>query len=405
MAIESKFLPYGRQQIDEDDIAAVVRVLRGDFLTTGPSVAAFEAALASRVGARYAVVCSSGTAALHLAMMALQLGPGDRGIVPSVTFLATANCLRYVGADVLFADVDPKTGLMTEDTLADALNGDSANVRVCLPVHINGQTVDMSAIAPVCEKGGISIVEDACHALGGASRRASGEMAPVGTTDPGGMAVFSFHPVKTIAMGEGGAITTDDPELDGRMRILRNIGMVREPSAFRESRQAYDEQGNPNPWYYEMHDLGYNLRASDLHCALGLSQINKLDRFVEARGERVEWYREILSPYAPTVAPIRQVAGCRPAWHLFVVQIDFRAAGINRATVIRELHGVGVGTQVHYLPVHRQPYFRNLYGDIDLPGADEYYDRVLSLPLFPDMTRQDVAYVCEQLIQVLGAGG
>jgi len=405
MEEERRFLPYGRQLIDDDDIAAVADALRGDFLTTGPSVSQFENALAERTGSRYAVVCSSGTAALHLAAMAARLGPGDVGIVPSITFLATANCLRYVGADVQFADVDPSTGLITAETFADALSHTSVKPEVVLPVHVNGQAADMAAITDIADRQGISIIEDACHALGGASVRADGTMAPIGKTENNGMAVFSFHPVKTIAMGEGGAITTDDPDLDRRLRILRNIGMTRDPGDFVVTEMAFDHNGDANPWYYEMHELGHNLRASDLHCALGLSQLGKLDRFVAARRQRVTWYREALTPFAPFIKPLVQVGGCEPAWHLFVVHIDFGSAGVSRASVMHQLRDMGVGTQVHYIPVHRQPYYQNLYGQRDLPGADQYYARTLSLPLYPSMSKDDVAYVVECLHRVVGAGG
>ena len=404
MVAEKRFLPYGRQIIDEDDIAAVADVLRGDFLTTGPNVEKFEAVLADHTGARFAVVCSSGTAALHLATMALHLSPGDIGIVPSITFLATANCLRYVGADVLFADVDPHSGLLTAETFEAALARAPKKPKVVLPVHINGQAADMTAIAAIARREGIETIEDACHAIGGSAINRNGEITAIGKTEGRGMAVFSFHPVKTIAMGEGGAITTEDPELDHRLRTLRNIGMVRDPGAFRNTDMAFDRHGDPNPWYYEMHGLGYNLRASDIHCALGVSQFRKLGKFVAARRERVDWYRQALPRLGSLVKALPQMRGCEPAWHLFVVQIDFAAAGTDRATVMNKLKTMGVGTQVHYVPVHRQPYYRELYGDLDLPGADHYYERALSLPLFPAMTRDDVNFVVDCLGQVLGAG-
>jgi len=403
MAADRPFLPYGRHLIDEDDIAAVAEVLRGDFLTTGPVVDAFEAKLAEITGAGHAVSCSSGTAALHLTAMALDLKPGERIIAPAMTFLATANAARYVGADVTFADVDPETGLITPETVAAALAGAADGVRAVYPVHINGQTADMAGLKAVA--GDLAVVEDACHALGGAHAGPGNEMVPVGSCAFADMAIFSFHPVKTVAMGEGGAVTTNDDALAARLRRFRNIGMTREADEFQVAEQAFDAAGAANPWYYEMPELGLNYRASAMHCALGLNQLGKLEKFVGIRDKLVARYREALAPLAPVVRPLPAVEGCRPSWHLCVVLIDFAAAGTDRAAVMRALADKGVGSQVHYLPVNRQPYYRNLYGELELPGADAYYDKILSLPLQVAMTDDDVDYVVESLADALGAGG
>lgn len=394
--------PYGRHHIDDDDIAAVVEVLRGDFLTTGPVVEAFEARLAEITGARHAVVVSSGTAALHLAAIAADLGPGDVAIVPTLTFLATANAARYVGADVVFADVDADTGLLTGETFAAALAKAGSKGKAVLPVHVNGQTVDMAALSGIEN---LTVIEDACHALGGAHRGPSGEMVAVGSCAFGEMAVFSFHPVKTIAMGEGGAITTNSDDLAEMLRRTRNIGMTRDPARFEATGQAFRANGKANPWYYEMPDLGFNYRASAIHAALGLSQLGKLDQFVATRARLRRRYEQALAPLVPVVRPIPVMPACRPAWHLAVVLIDFAAAGVDRATVMDELTAIGVGAQVHYLPVHRQPYYRKLYGEIDLPGADAYYARALSLPLHVGMSEADVDAVVDALARVLGGGG
>ncbi len=216
------------------------------------------------------------------------------------------------------------------------------------------------------------------------------------------MSVFSFHPVKTIAMGEGGAITTNDPNVAARLRILRNIGMTRDPTAFQLPEQAFAADGTPNPWYYEMPVLGFNYRASAIHCGLGLSQLKKLNQFVEKRARLLAHYHDKLAPLAPMVEPLAAVPGGRPAWHLAVVRIDFAQAGISRAEVMRALHARGIGTQVHYIPVHRQPFYRQRYGDLHLPGADAYYERILTLPLFESMEPDDVDYVVTQLAAVLG---
>jgi len=391
---------YGRHNIDDDDIAAVVEVLRGDFLTTGPVIETFERRLAEITGARHAVVVSSGTSALHLAAIAADLGPGDIAIVPTLTFLATANAARYVGADVVFADVDDETGLMTAETLQDALAKTEA--KAVLPVHVNGQTVDMAALSDI---EGLIVIEDACHALGGSHRGPSGAMLPVGSCAYGEMAVFSFHPVKTIAMGEGGAITTNSDALAEKLRRTRNIGMTRDPARFEVTEQAFQANGEANPWYYEMSELGFNYRASAIHVALGLSQLSKLEQFVVTRMRLRRRYERALEPLAPVVRPVPVAPGCTPAWHLAVVLIDFAAAGIDRAAVMNELMARGVGTQVHYLPVHRQPYYRKLYGEIKLPGADAYYARALSMPLHVGMSEADVDAVVAALSQVLGGGG
>ena len=276
----SDFIPYGRHCIEEDDIAAVAAVLRSDHLTGGPVVEEFETAFAKRVGARHAVAVSSGTAGLHLASLALGLGAGMLVIVPTLTFLATANAPTYTGAQVVFADVDPNTGLMGPSELEEALDRAEGEVKAVYPVHLNGQASDMEAIKNICDSRGIRIIEDACHALGGEYRTTDGQWHPVGSCQHSDMAVFSMHPVKNIAMGEGGMVTTNDDQLCQTLRRLRNHGMIHEPEAFQDHKAAFDPEGNPNPWYYEMQELGYNYRASAIHCALGLSQLSKLDRFL-----------------------------------------------------------------------------------------------------------------------------
>lgn len=393
----ARFLPYGRHEIDGDDIAAVAKVLRSDWLTTGPAVDALEAALAARVQAQHAVVCASGTAGLHLAMMALGLGLGDRVIVPAVTFLATANAVRYVNAEVVFADVDPDTGLMTPATLEAALSTVVGGIKAVIPVHLAGRTVDLGGIAILADRHNLTIVEDAAHAIG---TTYGGK--PVGDGRYSRMAVFSFHPVKTIAMGEGGAVTTNEPALAKRLRTFRSHGMVREADSFRDRALAFDADGTPNPWYYEMPELGFHYRATDIHCALGLSQLAKLDRYAARRRQLLERYRERLASLAPLVRMTAAPTDCDPAWHLCTVLIDFDAAGRTRAAVMNGLRAVGIGTQVHYIPVHLQPYYRRRYGAQTLPGAERYYARCLSLPLFPGMADDDVDRVVHSLQGVLG---
>jgi UDP-4-amino-4,6-dideoxy-N-acetyl-beta-L-altrosamine transaminase len=395
------FLPYGNHCIDDDDIEAVARVLRSDRLTGGPTVEVFEEAFAAAVDAPHAIACANGTAALHLTSLALGLGPGDFVVIPAVTFLATANAARYVGADVVFADVDPETGLMGADQLETAL-ATANGVKAVYPVHLNGQCADGASIARVAADHDLCIVEDACHALGGRARDAGGDWRAVGSCAGSDMAMFSFHPVKTIAMGEGGAVTTADDGLAQTMRDARNHGIIRDPARWRDAEQGFAADGAANPWYYEMHEPSFNYRASDIHCALGLSQLGKLAHFVERRRALSQTYDRLLAPLAPTVRPVGRTAGSEPAWHLYAVLIDFAAAGTDRAAVMRHLESAGIGTQVHYLPVHRQPYYRDLYEDVSLPGADAYYDRVLSLPLFPAMADDDVERVVTALAESPG---
>ncbi|MDP1872823.1 UDP-4-amino-4,6-dideoxy-N-acetyl-beta-L-altrosamine transaminase [Phenylobacterium sp.] len=382
------FLPYGRQTIEDDDIAAVSAALRDDLLTTGPRVEAFEAAFAEALGAEHAVACSNGTAALHLTMLALGVREGDVCIVPSTTFLATANCVRYVGAEVVFADVDPDSGLMRPSDLAQAIaRAGPRAVTAVLPVHLRGEVLDLPAIAALADAAGAVVVEDACHALG--SRLLSGNMEdPVGSGRWSSASTFSFHPVKTIATGEGGMITTPDAGLAERLRRLRSHGMVRPPGA--------------DPWWYEMAEPGFNYRLPDILCALGHSQLAKLPRFAAARQALAAHYVEALAPLAPAVRPATSPEASLATPHLMCVLIDFAALGQSRRTVMEALKARGIGSQVHYIPVHTQPYYLARYGALSLPGAEAWYERTLSLPLYPGMDLKDVDRVVRALGEVLG---
>ena len=376
-------LPYGRQSIDEADIAAVEAVLRSDFLTTGPQVAAFEADFAAVVGAQHAVACSNGTAALHLALLAQGVRKGDVCIVPSITFLATANAVRHVGAEVAFADVDPASGLMTPQTLSDALSRtDGRRVGAVLPVHLRGEVCDVPALQRLAEAAGAVLIEDAAHALG-----SSGPGGQVGANLCSAMTSFSFHPVKTICTGEGGMVTTADADLAQRLRQFRSHGMTYPAGA--------------DPWVYEMHSPGFNYRLPDILCALGRSQLAKLPAFARRRKALIALYAEQLGLLVPAARPALSPAGSDATPHLMTVLIDFERIGVTRAVAMAALRERGVGSQVHYLPVHSQPYYRERYGELDLPGSDAWYARCLSLPLFPAMTDQDVIKVVDALAQVL----
>ena len=400
MTISQPMLPYGRAVIDEDDIAAVAAALRAGVLTDGPAVEAFERALAESTGAAEAVVCSSGTTALHLAAMGLGLKPGDSVVVATVTFLATANAVRFVGADVVFADADPATGLMTPESFEAALTrAKPGTVKAVLPVHMNGQCCDMRGIQAIAERHGIAIVEDACHALGGTYP--GNETVAVGSWKGSAAACFSFHPIKAIATGEGGAITTQDSTMATTMRRLRGHAMEKPPAHPALADFALSAEGTPNPWLYQMRELGWNFRMNDMQCALGLSQLKKLPGFIRRRAELVARYDAALKSLAPAIQPVRRVGG-NPGWHLYATLMDFPALGMDRAAFVRRLAAEGIGAGVQYLPVHLQPYYQQLYGRQHLAGAEAYYAKCLSLPLFPAMTDADVDRVCESVRKIVG---
>lgn len=389
-------LPYGRQTIDDDDIAAVCAVLRSDWLTTGPLVDAFEAELAKSVGARYAVVCNSGTAALYLAMRASGLQPGDAVIVPAITFVASASANVLAGFEVVFADVDPDTGLMAVENVAEALDRGGSKVKAISPVHMGGRTCDPAALKTFADQHDLVIVEDACHALGS---RYGNRASRVGACDHSLAACFSFHPVKSIAMGEGGAITTNSAEVAAHARLLRSHGLTWIPEEMSDSSAAFDVDGLRKTWFYEVAEISHNFRASDINCALGLSQLKKLPNFLTTRRALMARYQSQLRKLSPTVRLIEAQSGTEPGWHLCSVLIDFDRIGISRAKLMGDLRSRGVGSQVHYIPVNTQLFYRQRYGANDLPGASSYYNRTLTLPLFPAMTESDVDRVVEALAE------
>ncbi|MBP2160165.1 UDP-4-amino-4,6-dideoxy-N-acetyl-beta-L-altrosamine transaminase [Asticcacaulis solisilvae] len=396
----SSFLPYGRQSISEADIEAVVEVLRSDYLTTGPSVDRFEADLAASVGAGDAVVVANGTAALHIAALTQDLTANDVVIVPSITFTASANCIAFCGAQVVFADVDPATGLMTDATFDEALDAlktrhPANRFAGVIPVHYSGRPVALDHISEVCVAHDAFLLEDACHAIG-----TDGPDGKTGACAKSDMAVFSFHPVKTLTTGEGGAVTTNDPGLARRLRALRSHGIERDPLRF--AGLGFGGDNDAGSWIYEMHGLGYNYRLPDLNCALGIAQLKRLPHFLARRDALVAGYQAALEKRNLPVAWTAPEADTRPAFHLFAVTIDFEALGISRSTVMAGLKARGVGTQVHYIPVHRQPWWRErALAGRDLPGADQYYRTTLSLPLYADMQDGDPERVITALEEVL----
>lgn len=384
-----RFLPYGRHAIDDEDVAAVATALKSEFLTGGPLVERFERAFADAVGARHAVACNSGTAALHLAALMLELSAGDAAIVPSMTFLATANVVRMTGAEVVFADVDGETGLLTPKTFEEAVirsRRHGFKAKAAFPVHLNGQVCDMGGLSEIARRHNIVLAEDACHALGERN---------IGATGASLAACFSTHPVKAIATGEGGVVTTADPDMADRIRRLRSHGMVRDATLFEDHALSFAD-GAPNPWSYEMHEVGWNYRLADVACALGLSQLAKLSQFFARRREIASRYDRLLAPFAPLLRPVPH--GTAPhGWHLYAILVDFAQLGFDRAKFMMALRAEGIGTQVHYTPVHMQLYYKRRYGEIDLLGAQSYYSRCLSIPFYPSMSNDDIERVAATL--------
>lgn len=381
-APRAAMLPYGRQSIDESDIAAVVEALRSDWLTTGPRVGHFESAFARTVGAREAVAVSSGTAALHAALAALDVGPGDEVIVPAITFAASSNAAVYLGATPVFADVQPESLLLDPRCVA-ALIG--PRTRAIVAVDYAGQPCDYTELRRVA--GRLPLVADACHALG-----ASEGGRPVGTLAD--LSTFSLHPVKHVTTGEGGMITTESPDLAARLRTFRNHGITTD---HRQREQA-------GQWEYDMAGLGYNYRLTDFQCALGESQLARLGGWIARRREIAARYDAALAAM-PGVAPLRTRGGVEHAYHLYVVRIDRDQIGKDRAAVFHGLRARGIGVNVHYRPVYLHSYYRREFGCRPglCPVAEREYERILTLPLFPAMTDDDVDDVLAALREVCDA--
>lgn len=384
-AVRDGVLPYGKPWVDEDDKRAVLEVLASDFLTTGPKVGAFEKAFADKTGARDAVSFSNGTAALHGMMTALDIGPGDEVVVPAMTFVASANCVAYRGGTPVICDVDARTLLIDPASAASKI---TSRTKAIVAVDYAGQMPDYAALEDIASARGqgIAVVADACHSLGAVDGR--GKQAGSAAR----LSAFSFHPVKTITTGEGGVVTTDDAALAKKMRTFRSHGIETD---FRQREAAAS-------FTYDMVSLGYNYRLSDVHCALGITQLAKLDAWVARRALIADAYDARLRGLP--LAPLARSEG-KSAWHLYVVQLDLDKLRVDRAQVFRALRAEGIGVNVHYIPVHHHSFYRERFGTKpgDQPNADRAFERILSLPLFPKMSDADVDDVVTAMHKVLKA--
>jgi perosamine synthetase len=375
-------IPYGRQSIDEDDIRAVVDVLRSDWLTTGPKVAEFEQIFAKRVGAGEAVAVSSGTAALHTAMYALGIATGAEVVVPAMSFAASANCVVYQGATPVFADVDPETLLIDSNRVKDRI---TSRTKAIIAVDYAGHPADYDGLKAIANDHGISLVADACHALGAFYKnRPVGSLADLST--------FSFHPVKHITTAEGGMITTDDPHLAQKMRVFRNHGIT-------SDHRQRESQGS---WFYEMVDLGFNYRLTDVQCAMGISQLRKLSTWIDRRQAIARRYDQFFSRL-PAVTPLAVKEHVLNAYHLYVIKIDFSTLGSSRDSLFTELRAKGIGVNVHYVPIHFHPFYQKNFGTKPgmCPVAETAYEQILSIPMHSGMSDEDVDAVCNTVQTVV----
>jgi len=383
-------IPYGRQEITRADIEAVVAVLRSDFLTQGPMVPRFEQAVAAYCGAAHAVAVNSATSALHIACLALGLGPGDRLWTSPITFVASANCGLYCGAQVDFVDIDPRSYNISVAALEQKLiaaERDGTLPKVLVAVHLCGQPCEMAAIQALSQRYGFRIIEDASHAIGG---KYKGE--PIGNCRYSDITVFSFHPVKIITTAEGGMALTNDAALAERMELLRSHGITRDPALM-----THEPDG---PWYYQQVDLGFNYRMTDLQAALGVSQLERLDRYVQRRHELAQRYNQLLQPLPLT--PPWQHPDSYSGLHLYVIRLQLDSGARSHRQVFERLRALGIGVNLHYIPVHTQPYYRQLgFTHGDFPEAERYYAEAISLPLYATMTEQQQDQVVAALAEAL----
>lgn len=382
-------IPYSRQDITDEEIQEVVEVLRSDFLTTGPKVKEFEKAIAEYCGVEYAIAVSNGTAALHIAALALDIKEGDEGITSPNTFLASANCIAFCKGIPRFADINQDTYCISPNEIENAI---TRKTRVLIPVHFAGQPCAMEEIRDIAEDRNLYIIEDAAHSLGSKWKDKEGNWHSVGSCSHSDLTILSFHPVKTITTGEGGMILTNDKKLADKCRLLRSHGITRNPSNFVNQPSAISHQPVYPPFYYEMHELGYNYRLTDFQCALGLIQLKRLDEFIKRRREIWEYYTSELKDIEGFNTPIER-EGVHSAWHLYVAQAE------KRDDLFNYLSEKDIGAHAMYIPVHLQPYYQKNYGykKGDFPKAEAYFKKCLVIPLFPALKDSEAEYIVKTI--------
>lgn len=401
--MSDRFLPYGRQSVTDDDIQAVIEILKSDYLTQGPAVPIFEGDFSNLTGARHSIACSNGTAALHLAALASDITAGDRALVAPITFVASANCIRYAGGETAFADIDGETLTLSPEASEKALEKavrDGRPFRAIVTVDMAGQPCDMEAFAGLKKKYNLIWIHDACHSLGGSWTDSAGRVWRTGAYEEPDAVAWSFHPVKHITTGEGGMVTTFSDQIADRVRLLRTHGICKDAESFVSREEAFDEDGRSNPWYYEMQSLGFNYRLTDIQAALGSSQLKRLDAGIRRRRQIVERYRGGFAGLEGISMPVVR-PGVGHAYHLAIVRIDYEKLGKSRATVMNRLRERNIGTQVHYVPVPMMPYYAGAALMSDLPQALAYYREALSLPCYPDLRDEDVERVVGAVREVL----
>ena len=394
-----KFLYYGHQSLDQTDLSWIKKALNSDWLTTGPFVENFEARIAKYVGAKYAVACSNGTAALFLAYLSLfGFNSKKRVLMPSMTFTATASAARIIGLDIDFVDCEKDTGLMDIDATKKQINRKKYDM--IIPVHMNGNTANLEEIKKLAKKNGIKVVDDASHAIGSMYQTKAGKVFKVGSCKHTDATTFSFHAVKNITTGEGGAVVTNNKKLYEKLINFRTHGINREKKKFKNTKYAYSNKGILNPWYYEINEIGFNYRISDINCALGISQLKKIEKFKNKRNKIIRYYEYYLRTIRNKVNIVSSSKSKLVMWHLFVVKIDFDSLSICRSEFMNYLLKNKIQTQIHYIPLHLQPAYKTVAFS-SLKGTMNYYKDIVSLPLYPSMSKNDVKYITSKIIKIL----